>query len=167
MTTGTGVAVGVPAVSLGPPGAAAPPAAPQPTVLSLARTGYTAPAGAPVQQSIIRLVNYWVGTPRVRRGRTVSVGYVIDNETGVTVRLMLGASIKGAHDGSWASDAISDPAHDVVATVAPGTTTHVRFFAIWPNLRPGAYDVAWGLQDAQTGRRVALVMAGDALQVVE
>lgn len=154
-------------VTRGPLGVSAPVAIPQPTALALAPTTYTAPAGLPVQQGIVRLVTYWVGTPRVPRGQTVSIGYVIDNELGVTVRLMLGASIKLAHGASWASGALSDPAHDVVATVAPGTTTHARFFTLLPNLRAGTYDVAWGLRDAQTGHHVVLATAANALQVTD
>lgn len=114
---------------------------------------------------IVTLANYWVGTAQARRGQTVSVGYVINNGTGSTTRVMLGASIKAARVVSWVSGTVSDPAHDVVAVVPPGITTHVRYFTLPHRVRPGVYDVAWGLRDAASGARDALVMAPSVLQV--
>lgn len=113
---------------------------------------------------IVTLVRYWVGTPDARHGQTISVGYVIDNATGHTAEMMLGASIKGDNVLSWAAS-LSDPAHDVVADVPPGVSTHVRYFTLPAGLKPGEYAVAWGLRDAVTGERTALVAAPSALQV--
>jgi hypothetical protein len=92
------------------------------------------------------------------------VGYVIDNGTGRTKRVMLGASIKSGSVLSWLSS-ISDPAHDVIATVPPGLSTHIRYFTLSTSLRPGTYDVAWGLRDEPSGRRDAVVAAPEALIV--
>jgi hypothetical protein len=128
-------------------------------------SSYAPPPVTPVSAGVITLTNYWVATYRARRGRTLAFGYVIDNGTGAMVRLFLGASIKATHTPSWATGTISDPAHDVVATVPPGTTTHVRFFSLSSDLQPGVYDVAWGLRDAITGRRVTLVTAPGVLRV--
>jgi hypothetical protein len=115
---------------------------------------------------IVTLARYWVGTLQARSGQTIAIGYVIDNETGRTARTMLGASLKSAHSLSWASSALSDPGHDVVAVVPPGVSTHVRYFTLPPGLRPGVYDVAWGLRDSLTGRRDALVASSGALRVL-
>jgi hypothetical protein len=112
----------------------------------------------------VALARYWVGSQLARGGQTVSIGYVIDNETGHTARVWLGASIKGSRVLGWAAG-LSDPSHDVVAIVPPGVSTHVRFFTLPPNLYPGVYDVAWGLRSARTGLRDALVTAYAALRV--
>ena len=125
------------------------------------------PLPTPTQVTgIVTLARYWVGTLQARSGQTIAVGYVIDNETGHTARTMLGASLKSARSLTWAGSALSDPAHDVVAVVPPGVSTHVRYFTLPPGLRPGLYDVAWGLRDSATGQRDALVAAPAALRVV-
>jgi hypothetical protein len=112
----------------------------------------------------VALARYWVGSQLARGGQTVSIGYVIDNETGQTARVLLGASIKGSRVVAW-SASLSDPYHDVVAMVPPGVSTHVRFFTLPPSLQPGMYDVAWGLRSARTGLRDALVTGYAALRV--
>jgi hypothetical protein len=61
---------------------------------------------------------------------------------------------------------MSDPEHDVIATVPAGRTMHMRYFRLSPALLPGMYDVAWGLRDAVTAARVTLVTAARALRVV-
>jgi hypothetical protein len=108
------------------------------------------------------LKNYWVGASHVHRGQTISFDYVIDNPRNTVVRLWLGASLKPNSEKSWAQ-AISDPPHDVVATVAPGTTIHLRYFTVPASLHTGIYDLAWGLRDVNTGQRVELVVAHGAL----
>ena len=113
----------------------------------------------------VTLDRYWIATQRARRGRTVEIGYVIDNGTGQVARVMLGVSLKTNRALDWATQSISDPAHDVVATVPVGINTHYRFFSLPDSLRPGMYDVAWGLRDAASGRRDALVFAPAVLRV--
>jgi hypothetical protein len=108
--------------------------------------------------------NYWISQTAVRRGTTIAVGYTIDNGTGKTERVLLGASIKPSVVATWGKS-VSDPFHDVVATVPPGITTHVRYFTLTRALRPGPYDVAWGLRAASNGLPVALVTAPDSLRV--
>lgn len=122
-----------------------------------------APAPTPTP-GVVGLTRYWVGTLQARRGNTIEVGYVIDNETGHPARVMLGASLKSSRALSWARAAVNDPSHDVVAIVPPGVSTHVRFFTLPSGLHPGRYDVAWGLRNSQTGQPVALVVAPDALR---
>lgn len=90
---------------------------------------------------------------------------MIDNQTGTTAHIELGASVKASNRLSWAADSISDPGHDVVAIVPPGISRHVRFFTLGTGLRPGSYDIAWGLRNPSTGSRVALVAAESALRV--
>jgi len=114
----------------------------------------------------VTLANYWVNQTVVRHGRTFALGYVINNGTGHTLHLMLGASLKSSHTLSWAVKALSDPGHDVVAIVPPGVSTHERFFTLPSRVRPGAYDVAWGLRNAVTGDRAGLVAAPGALKVL-
>jgi hypothetical protein len=114
---------------------------------------------------VVTLARYWVGSQRAHRGTTVAVGYVIDNGTGHTVRLLLGASIKGANSLSWATGTVNDPSHDVVAIVPPGVSTHIRYFTLPSRIHPGFYDAAWGLRNARNGSRTALVTASDALRV--
>jgi hypothetical protein len=113
---------------------------------------------------VTTLTNYWISQTAAPRGTTIAVGYTIDNGTGTTERVMLGASIKPTSVRTWGRS-ISDPFHDVVAVVPPGVTTHVRYFTLSSGLRPGAYDVAWGLRNAATGTPVALVSAPVSLRV--
>lgn len=148
-----------PSATATPPATATP--KPKPTLFP---TSTPAPTPSPTS-GIITLVRYWVGATRARPGQAVEIGFVIDNETGHTARILLGASLKSSRSLTWAAGVVSDPAHDVVATVPPGTSTHVRFFTLPTGLRAGAYDVAWGLRNALTGRREALVSAVGALRV--
>lgn len=113
----------------------------------------------------IALTNYYVSNPSARTGQTVAVVYTIDNGTGHTARVMLGASIKSKRVADWGLGAISDPEHDVVAIAPPGISTHLRYFTIASNLRPGSYDVGWGLRDAASGRAIAFLAAQGALRV--
>lgn len=123
------------------------------------------PLPSPTPSGIVTLANYWVGSTSSRAGSTIAVGYEIDNQTGATARIELGASVKASSRLNWATDSISDPSHDVVAIVPPGISRHVRYFTLSPGLRSGSYDVAWGLRDPTTGGRVALVAAHSALRV--
>ncbi|HLJ65726.1 MAG TPA: hypothetical protein VKX16_00020 [Chloroflexota bacterium] len=139
--------------------------APTPTPPATLRpTSTPAPSATPASGTLA-LLRYWVGTPAARPGQTIEVGYVIDNGTGRTMHEVLGVSLKSSRALSWATSAVSDPGHDVVATVLPGTSTHIRFFTLPPGLRPGWYDVAWGLRSPITGARVGLVFAPTALRV--
>jgi hypothetical protein len=113
----------------------------------------------------VALERYWIGSLHAVRGATISIGYVIDNATGRTQRIMLGASIKGAHVLNWLTESVNDPSHDVIAIVPPGITTHMRYFTVPARLRPGAYDVAWGLRNAMNDGRDALVFSGAILRV--
>ncbi len=112
----------------------------------------------------MELANYWVGSQVARRGQTVAIGYVIDNPTGHVEHLSLGASIKSGRVLNW-GDSLADPPHDVVATIPPGVSTHIRYFTLPAGIRPGQYDVAWGLRNAISGNRAALVFASGALTV--
>lgn len=149
---------------------AQPRATPTPTPTALTTpTSTVTPLPSPTVTAttgIVTLTRYWVGTPQVSPGATIAVGYVIDNGTGQTQHLLLGASIKPSRDLNWASSSISDPFHDVVATIPPGISMHTRYFTLPARLRAGSYDVAWGLRDDATGARTALVTAAGALQVV-
>lgn len=113
----------------------------------------------------VTLTSYWVGNSTAQPGQTVSIGYVIDNGTGHTARITLGASIKSSHVISWLSGQINDPYHDVVAIVPPGVSTHIRYFTLPSRLHAGTYDVAWGLRNAVSGGREALIAAPAALHV--
>lgn len=140
-------------------------AAPRPTSTATpAPTSTALPTPTPASGAVT-MTRYWIGALQARAGQTMSVGYVIDNGTGRTVRLLLGASLKPSRSPSWAIGTLNDPAHDVVAIVPPGRSTHVRFFTIPPGIRPGSYDVAWGLRDALTAQRDALVVAPGVLRV--
>jgi hypothetical protein len=123
------------------------------------------PTPSPIPTTgITTITNYWISETAARRGTTIAVGYTIDNGTGATERVLLGASIKPSSVATWGRS-VSDPYHDVVAIVPPGITTHVRYFTLARGLRPGAYDVAWGLRGADTGTPVALVTARDSLRI--
>lgn len=123
------------------------------------------PTATPSAPGIVTLTRYWVGTLHARPGETIVVGYVIDNITRRTTRIMLGASLKSTRSVSWASGAINDPYHDVVALVPPGVSLHTRYFTLPRGLAPGTYDVAWGLRNAVSGTRDALVTAPAMLRV--
>jgi hypothetical protein len=114
---------------------------------------------------VVTLARYWVGSQTVNRGHTIAVGYVINNGTGRTMRVLLGASIKGSRSLSWATGTVNDPSHDVVAIVPPGISTHIRYFTLPSQIHPGFYDAAWGLRNARNGRRTALVTASSVLRV--
>jgi hypothetical protein len=129
-------------------------------------TATPAPTPQPTTGTIV-LTNYYVTSSSARTGQTVSVVYTIDNGTGHTAHLMLGASIKSMRVANWAVGAINDPSHDVVAVAPPGLTTHLRYFTLSPSLRPGAYDVGWGLRDAATGQSVTFLAAQGALRVMK
>ncbi len=139
-------------------------AAPHPTATPRA-TKTALPTPSPTPSGIVTLTNYWIGSATSRPGSTIAVGYVIDNQTGATARIELGASVKASSQFSWAKDSISDPSHDVVAVVPPGISQHVRYFTLSSGLRAGSYDIAWGLRNPSTGSRVALVAAPKALHV--
>jgi hypothetical protein len=136
---------------------------PRPTQTPLA-PARPAPLPSPTAGTIT-LNSYWIGTTAARPGTTIAFGYVIDNGTGRTAELMLGASIKSSRTATWVNTTISDPRHDVVATVPPGVTTHTRYFTIPSRLRPGYYDVAWGLRDTATGEPVAVVSSIASLRL--
>lgn len=128
-------------------------------------TATALPSPSPTPSGIVTLTNYWVDSATSHPGSTIAVGYVIDNQTGATARIELGASVKASSRLSWARDSISDPSHDVVAVVPPGISQHVRYFTLSTGLRAGSYDIAWGLRNPSTGSRVALVAAPKALRV--
>lgn len=137
-------------------------------VTSRAATPTVTPTPLPTPSptpGVLTLARYWVGSLHALPGQTIAIGYVIDNGTGRTERIMLGASLKSDRILNWATQALSDPPHDVVAIVPPGITTHTRYFTLPRGLRPGSYDLAWGLRDAVTGVRDALVAAPAVLQV--
>ncbi|GAC1470205.1 MAG: hypothetical protein PVSMB7_20680 [Chloroflexota bacterium] len=113
----------------------------------------------------ISLERYWLFPPEARPGRRVTLWYVISNRTGRTVRLILGASIKSSRVPSWMVGSIADRWNEVVATVPPGTTTHMRVFMVPRQIQPGWYDVAWGLRSAVTHIRVALGAKTVALRI--
>ncbi len=136
---------------------------PEPTATPTA-TPQPSPTPTPMSGTV-SLTNYWVGSSTAQPGQTVSIGYVINNGTGHTVRVTLGASIKSSRSVSWLSGQINDPYHDVVATVPPGISTHIRYFTVPARLRAGSYDVAWGLSNALTGSRESLVAAVGALRI--
>lgn len=128
-------------------------------------TAHATPVPSPTPSGVVTLTNYWVGSTTTHPGTTIAVGYVIDNRTGATAHVQLGASVKASSRLSWATDSISDPGHDVVAVVPPGISRHVRYFTLSRGLRSGSYDIAWGLRNPSTGARVALVAAQSALRV--
>jgi hypothetical protein len=128
-------------------------------------TALPTPVPSPTPSGVVTLTNYWVGSTTAHPGTTIAVGYVIDNQTGATAHVELGASVKASSRLSWAADSISDPSHDVVAVVPPGISRHVRYFTLSSRLPAGSYDIAWGLRNPSTGSRVALVAASDALRV--
>lgn len=140
--------------------------APRPTATARPRPSATRaprPTASPTP-GIVVLARYWIGNTSAPAGSTIGFGYVIQNSTGRTARVMLGASIKSTHVLSWL-DSISDPSHDVIATVPPGITTHIRYFTLARTLHAGTYDVAWGLRDTATGRSLAVVWAPASLHV--
>lgn len=123
------------------------------------------PTATPVPTTgVVALNNYWVDNQWAHPGQVIAIGYVIRNDTGKMERISLGASLKARSSRSWTA-AINDPNHDVVAVVPPGATVHVRYFALPAGLRPGRYDVAWGLRDASTGQRLGLAFAPSVVTV--
>ena len=135
------------------------------TIARATATEQPSPTASPTPSGEVTLANYWVGSSVTRPGTTIAVGYVIDNQTGATARIELGASVKASNQLNWATESISDPGHDVVAVIPPGISRHVRYFTLRPGLRAGSYDIAWGLRNPSTGSRVALVAAPSALRV--
>ncbi len=112
----------------------------------------------------IRLTNYWINRRSITVGELLALTYVIDNTTGMTARVWLGASLMPASDHNWAADAINDQMHDVVAVAPPGLSTHLRYFTVRRGLHIGLYDVAWGLLSL-THRPLALVTVPEELAV--
>jgi hypothetical protein len=140
---------------------ASPTPIPTPTVVASA----TATATPAPTTGTLRLAGYSVSQSGAAPGSTIAVTYTIVNGTGRAERLELGASIKSSRSATWTSGVISDPGHDVVAIVPPGTSTHFRYFTVPSGARAGRYDVGWGLIDASTGQAVAFSQAGGALSV--
>ena len=123
------------------------------------------PTVVPTPSAIrVALQGYSLDETWVRPGQQVAVRYVITNTSGRTVNVLLGASLKPARSATWSS-AVSDSSHDVVASVPPGTTAHLRYFTVPYNLHPGIYDAAWGLKNASTGASEALVTSRAAIRV--
>lgn len=153
------------------PVATAPPVTPtlipSPTSMPTVAIGVTATATPTVSPTggTASLTRYWVGKASARAGDIIPIGYEIANDTGQAMQLALGVSIKPSTAPSW-NGAIADPSHDVTASVAPGTTTHERFFTVPTGLAPGTYDVAWGLKDA-SGQQVAVVVTAAALHIIQ
>lgn len=119
------------------------------------------PTLAPISVSI---QSYSLDASWVNPGQTVGVRYVIVNNSGRTVDVLLGASLKSSRIAGWGA-AINDPSHDIVAAVPPGTSSHLRYFTVPSTLRPGTYDAAWGLKDSNTGAPEALVTSAAAVRV--
>lgn len=113
----------------------------------------------------VTLASYALGSVLASPGTTIAVSYTVNNGTGRTERLLLGASLKSTRSPSWATQSFSDPSHDAIAVVPPGVSFHSRFFTLPVGLRPGYYDAAWGLRDSVTGQRVGLVTAPAVLRV--
>jgi hypothetical protein len=111
------------------------------------------------------LTKYWLGQTEAHPGDTVTVRYDIENGTGRLLYLGLGVSMKLSTASSWGS-AITDPAHDVTAAVAPGSSSHTRYFTLPATLAPGAYDVAWGLKSS-SGEQIAVDSSAGALRIVK
>ena len=107
-----------------------------------------------------------VGERSVRPGQLLEVVYFIENTTGATQRVLLGASIlpTGLRH-AWSTRGINDPRHDLVATVPPGVSLHVRFFEIPRSLSPGSYDVGWGLK-TPAGGYITFIPVAHELRVV-
>src|ERR1700686_194059 len=77
-------------------------ATPAPTSRPPATVGRPPPTATPVPPA-----NYWVGPTSTRPGTTIEVGYVIDNQTGKTEDVELGASVKASSRLNWATDSVS------------------------------------------------------------
>lgn len=112
----------------------------------------------------VNIQSYSLDASWVRPGQTVAVRYAIVNNSGRTVDVLLGASLKPSRIAGWGA-AINDPSHDIVAAVPPGTSYHLRYFTVPPTLRAGTYDAAWGLKAASTGAPEALVTSAAAIRV--
>jgi hypothetical protein len=140
-------------------------AAPSPTPTPTPGVSPTPTATPAPTTGTVQLASYAVSRSGAAPGTTISVTYTIVNGTGRTERLELGASIKSSRSATWTSGVISDPGHDVVAIVPPGTSTHLRYFTVPSGARSGRYDVGWGLIDASTGHPVAFSASSGALSV--
>ncbi|HZU14847.1 MAG TPA: hypothetical protein VFB58_18575 [Chloroflexota bacterium] len=138
--------------------------APTKSAIHLPRVTPTPARPTPTPTSgTVTLARYWINATSARRSQAISMGYVVNNGTGRAVRLLLGASIKATRTASWLNS-ISDPVHDMSVLVRPGVSTYSRPFQLSASLRPGLYDVAWGLRSS-SGARLALVTAPASLTV--
>jgi hypothetical protein len=143
------------------------PATPTPistTVPAATATAATSPTPSSTA-GVVTLARYWLGQNTAHPGDTLSVRYAVDNNTGLQIQVALGISMKASTVPSWDA-AIADPSHDVTAIIAPGHSTHERYFTIPAGVAPGWYDVAWGLRDA-AGQQLALESTPAVLHVVK
>ena len=85
--------------------------------------------------------------------------YEITQPGSTPMRIMLGASIRGA------GDLINDPANDEGITVHPGRGIYQRSFRVPAGTPPGQYDVLWGLMAADGQTSYGFVTQPAALTV--
>jgi hypothetical protein len=76
-------------------------------------------------------------------GSSVTLDYRVENDTGSSAQVFLGATIYSDPDGT----SIDDPADDAVVTAQPGVNVYQRQF-VFPSTASGSYDLLVSLDDA-------------------
>jgi peptidoglycan/xylan/chitin deacetylase (PgdA/CDA1 family) len=100
-----------------------------------------------------------VSPSTVATGSTVTLSYTVSSA--VAGQVALGAGIARSGTGAW----IYDSAHDTTVSIATGSTTVTRLFAVPATASPGKYDVRFGLWSAGFGTQYADVVKGAILTV--
>lgn len=150
-------------VATPPPATSVP--SPTPTSPTSRIPTVTATAAVSSTTTSVTLTKYWLGKTEARSGDTIPIKYAIENGTGELMYVGLRVSMKLSTAPGWGA-ALSDPAHDVTAAVAAGSSIHTRYFTLPTGLAPGLYDVAWGLK-GPGGQQTDVASSSAALRIVK
>jgi hypothetical protein len=94
----------------------------------------------------VTLDNYYISSTSVHPGESFTAYYYVNNPCPFSIYVGLGLSIQ-----SSGGTVYSDPAHDTVVTVSPGSSWFSRLFNVPSSAPTGLYSVAWGIWSSTPG----------------
>jgi hypothetical protein len=94
----------------------------------------------------VTLDNYYISPTSVHPGESFTAYYYVNNPCPFSISVGLGLSIR-----SPGGTVYSDPAHDTVVTVSPGSYWFSRLFTVPSSAPTGLYSVFWGIWSGTPG----------------